>query len=75
MNAAIETNEMNLEALRELEGELTPAARGCLAHLLNNALCPLLMEVSSEDGLDRELILDLVRRLTATVKSITGVGC
>jgi hypothetical protein len=62
------------EALRVLHRELTPVARGALAHLLNNALCPLVTEVAF---LDAEVsVSDLragVAHLTAVVRDVLSI--
>lgn len=62
--------EPDREALDVLARELTDEARGALAHLLNNAICPLLMEAVYFDA-DRETVREHALRLNDVVRAIT----
>jgi len=63
-------------ALEVLRRELTPDARSALAHLLNNALCPVTAEVGFSDADVRiEDLRAAVRSLTATVREVLRGKC
>ena len=57
----------NEEALQILES-LTVIQRGALAHLLNNALAPLVLEIGIQAGTDMDEslahLLDIVEKIT-----------
>jgi len=60
-------------ALGILRRDLTGDARGALAYLLNNALCPLVCDLSFDDAaLNLGYVRDAVMRLRAMVLEIVS---
>lgn len=59
------SGDPNLEALEILRRDLTPEARSALAHLLNNAICPLVVEVAFPD---EEVSISLLRENVSTLR-------
>lgn len=55
-------NECNREAMDLLRWELSNKARGALAHLLNNALQPIVLSIGTPTEIKN--LVELVRKIT-----------
>ena len=63
--------EMDREALAVLRAELSARGRGALAHLMNNALTPALVELGMEEEPDLEEVRRSVTHVVGVVREVT----